>query len=181
MNYYSLSKRITLWFKAIPKTAVILFCLAVVGMNVLAQYQLVSLPFLAINAGICISWLSFLILDVVTKHFGAKAANYLSILAIGINLIVGLIFFIISVVLNNPHYDIFAFSAWSILLASTIAFIISALTNNYVNVFIGKKIKNNPDGGLAFTIRSYVSTFLGQVVDNFIFVFLPFAVRTYEA
>lgn len=170
----SILSRITLLFKAIPKTVVILFCLTVVGMNILAQYQLVSLPFLAINAGICISWLSFLILDVVTKHFGAKAANYLSLLAVSINLVVGSIFFILSLVLNNPHYDLFAFNSWSILLASTIAFIISALTNNYVNVFVGKKIKKNPDGKIAFRLRTYISTFFGQVVDNFLFIFLAF-------
>ncbi|MBO6280525.1 MAG: queuosine precursor transporter [Bacilli bacterium] len=179
MKNYSIFKRITLLFKAVPKTVVILFCLTIVGMNILAQYQLVSLPFLAINAGICISWLSFLILDVVTKHFGAKAANYLSILAVTINLIVGLAFFSVSVALNNPKYDVFAFSSWSILLASTVAFIISALTNNYVNVFVGKRIKRNPDGRIAFTLRSHISTFLGQIVDNFLFVFLAFYVLPY--
>lgn len=174
MKKNSILQRITLLFKAVPKLVVILFCLTVIGMNVLAQYQLVSLPFLAINAGITISWLAFLILDVITKHFGAKAANYLSILAVLVNLFVGLIFFIISLVLDNPHYDVFAFSSWSILLASTLAFIVSALTNNYVNVFVGKRIRRNPDGRLAFTLRTYISTLLGQIVDNFLFVFLAF-------
>lgn len=166
--------RITLLFKAVPKTVVILFCLTVVGMNLLSQIQLVSLPFLAINAGICVSWLAFLILDIITKHFGARAANILSILAICVNIAVGLIFYIFSLAFKNPEFDIFVFSEWSILLASTIAFVVSALTNNYVNVFVGKKIKKNPDGGLAFTIRSYVSTFFGQIIDNFLFVFLAF-------
>lgn len=174
MNHYSFKERITLLFKAIPKSVVILFCLTVVGMNILAQYQLLSLPFLAINAGICVSWLSFLILDAVSIHFGAKAANYLSILAVIINLFVGLIFFIISLIVKNPNYDIFAFNAWSILIASTIAFIISSLTNNYVNVFVGKAIKQHLNGALAFTLRGSISTFLGQIVDNFIFVFLAF-------
>lgn len=179
MNSRSFFRRIALLFKAVPKSVVILFCLVVVAMNVLAQYQFVSLPFLAINAGICVSWLAFLILDVITKHFGAKAANYLSLLAVVVNLLIGSIFFALSVVLNNQNYDIFAFGAWSILLASTIAFVISALTNNYVNVFVGKKIKSNPDGKLAFSLRSYISTFFGQVVDNFIFVFLAFFLLPY--
>ena len=179
MKKLSCRERITLFFKAVPKSVVILFCLAVVGMNVLAQYQIVSYPFLAINAGLFISWLSFLILDVVTKHFGAKASNFLTILAIIVNLFVGMIFFIISLVFNNPHMDIFAFNAWSILLASVIAFLVSSLTNNYANVFIGKKIRLNPDGGLAFSIRSFTSTFLGQIVDNFLFVFLAFYIFPY--
>ena len=174
MNNNSFKQRITLLFKAVPKSVVILFCLVVVGMNILAQYQMVSLPFLAINYGITISWIAFLILDIVTKHFGAKASNYISILAISINTVVGLIFYLISIFIHNPYIDIFAFNAWSIMIASTIAFIISSFANNYVNAFIGKKIKKNPDGKLAFFLRSYVSTFLGQIVDNFLFVFLAF-------
>ncbi len=174
MNNNTILRRITLLFKAVPKYVVILFCLTVVGMNLLSQIQLVSLPFLAINAGICISWIAFLILDVVTKHFGAKASNILSLLAAFSNLLVALIFYLLSLILKNPQFDIFVFSEWSILLASTIAFIISALTNNYLNIFVGKKIKVNPDSKPAFILRSYISTFFGQVVDNFLFVFLAF-------
>ena len=160
--------------RSIPIYVVILFCLSVVGMNLLSSFQLVNLEYLALNAGICVSWFAFLVLDVVTKHFGAKAANFLSILAIMVNMTVGLIFFIISLILKDPSFDIFVFSQWSILLASTVAFIISALSNNYINIFVGKKIKRNPNGRIAFLIRSYVSTLFGQILDNFLFAFLAF-------
>ena len=166
-------QRTILLFKSLPIYIVIIFILTVIGMNILAKYQLISLPWLALNAGICVSWLAFLILDIVSKHFGAKGGNLLSIIAIIANLVVGSIFFILSLIFKNSDIDIFLFSNWSILLASSIAFIISALTNNYANVFIGKKL-SNPQGKKAYAISSFVSTFLGQIVDNFIFVFLAF-------
>ena len=43
---------------------------------------------------------------------------------------------------------------------------------------IGKGFRKNPDGKLAFAMRTYVSTFIGQFFDNFIFsliVFVGFA------
>ena len=36
--------------------------------------------------------------------------------------------------------------------------------------------KNNPDGKLAFVMRSFVSTFIGQFFDNLIFAMLTFMV-----
>lgn len=163
-----------LLIKSIPLYTLVFFILVVIGMNVLAKYQLISLPYLALNAGIFISWAAFLILDIITKYFGAKAANILSMIAIIANLLVGGIFFLLSKVLNNANIDIFVFSNWSIMLASTIAFIISAITNNYANVFVGKKLGLYSNSKKVFIIRSYVSTLVGQIVDNFIFVFLAF-------
>ena len=164
----------TLLLKAIPLYTLVFFILVVIGMNILARFQLVSLPYLALNAGLFISWAAFLILDIVTRYFGAKAANILSLIAIGANVFVGGVFFLLSKVLNNSSIDIFVFSNWSIMLASTIAFIISAITNNYANVFIGKKLGLYSSSKKVFAIRSYVSTLIGQIVDNFIFVFLAF-------
>ncbi len=171
--------RTLLLLKSLPKHTVVLFIMIVIGMNLLARFQIISLPFLALNAGIFISWGAFLILDIVTKHFGAKAANILTIIAIIANLTVGSIFFGLSFAFKNSDIDIFLFSQWSILLASTIAFVISSLTNNYMNVFVGKKLALDPNKKKVFMIRSYVSTFLGQVVDNFIFVFLAFYLFPY--
>ena len=72
--------------KSVPAALTITFVLVVIGMNFLSRITLVSLPWLALNAGILISWLSFLFMDIVTKHYGAKAANKLAMLAIAANL-----------------------------------------------------------------------------------------------
>ena len=63
---------------------------------------------------------------------------------------------------------------WFILLSSTIAFIASAIINNFMNSAIGKMFKRNPDGKAAYVTRTYISTFLGQFFDNLIFAALTF-------
>lgn len=162
--------------KSIPPAATALFILSVIAMNFLARITLVSLPWLALNAGILVSWLSFLWMDVVVRHYGARAANLLSLVAITANLVCSLICVLISRIWSYPALDMVVGGQWSILLASTIAYVISALTNNYTNVMIGSRFRNNPDGAAAYAARSFVSTFLSQIVDNFLFVFLAFVV-----
>lgn len=162
--------------KSVPVMVPVLFVFAVVAMNMLSRINLLSLPWIALNAGILISWLSFLLLDVVVKHFGAKAANLLSVLAIIVNLICTFICVAMGRILHYQVLDTLIGGQWSILLASTIAFLVSTLTNNYTNISIGRKFKTNPDGKTAFATRSFVSTFISQIVDNFIFVFLAFVV-----
>ena len=159
---------------SVPRAMTFLFVAAVIAMNFLARITLLSLPYLALNAGISVSWLSFLFMDIVTKHYGARAANRLSFVAAAANLACCLVCVILSRAWNYPGLDMVVGGQWSILAASTIAFILSALTNNYSNVYIGRFFRNDPDGKTAYAARSFISTFLSQVVDNFVFVFLAF-------
>jgi uncharacterized PurR-regulated membrane protein YhhQ (DUF165 family) len=121
-------------------------------------------------------------MDIITKHFGPKASNTVTVLAVMINLLTCLIFFVASIIPSNAG-DFSAFDGifggtWFILLGSTVAFLASAGINNTLNWLIGKQFKKNPDGKLAYAMRTYVSTFIGQFLDNFIFsliVFVGFA------
>lgn len=63
---------------------------------------------------------------------------------------------------------------WFILFGSTIAFIASAGINNSLNWTIGKGFRKNPDGKLAYAVRTYISTFIGQFCDNLIFAIIVF-------
>ena len=167
--------------RSIPASVVALFVISVITMNILANKTLVQTDYLALDGGILISWLSFLSMDVVVKHFGPKASNRMSIFAILVNLLICLIFYIVSVIPSNAEMDYSAFNSiiggtWFILLSSTIAFFCSALINNGLNFTVGKLFKNNPDGKLAFFTRSYISTFIAQFFDNFIFSILTFMV-----
>ena len=55
--------------RSIPATVVTLFAVSVVCMNLLANKTLVQLDWIALDAGILISWLSFMCMDIITKHF----------------------------------------------------------------------------------------------------------------
>ena len=168
--------------RSIPSTVVTLFVVSVICMNLLANKTLLQLDWIALDGGILISWLSFMCMDIITKHFGPGASNRVSVLAAGINLLTCLIFFVASAIPSNANdysgFDEIFGGTWFILLGSTVAFLPSALINNMLNFSIGRVFKNNPDGKFAYGMRSYISTFIGQFMDNFIFsliVFVGFA------
>ena len=171
-----------LLLRCIPATVVSLFVVSVICMNLLANKTLVQTEYIALDGGFLISWLSFMCMDMITKYFGPKASNRVAILASGINLLTCAIFYIVSIIPSNAA-DYTAFNeifggTWFILLGSTIAFLVSAAINNFLNWTIGKAFYKNPDGKLAYATTTYVSTFVGQFLDNLIFsliVFVGFA------
>ena len=168
--------------RCIPATVVTLFVVSVICMNLLANKTLLQNDYIALDGGFLISWLSFMCMDIITKHFGPKASNKISVLASGINLLTCLIFYVASAIPSTADdygaFDSIFGGTWFILLGSTIAFLASAVINNMLNVTIGKAFRKNPNGKLAYSVQTYVSTFIGQFLDNFIFsliVFVGFA------
>ena len=175
-------KETSLLLSCIPAPVVTLFVVSVICMNLLANKTLLQLDWIALDGGILVSWLSFMCMDIITKHFGPKASNKISVLAAMINLLTCLIFFVASVIPSTADdytaFDNIFGGTWFILLGSTVAFLSSAVINNMLNWSIGKAFKKNPDGRLAYATQSYISTFVGQFCDNLIFsviVFMGFA------
>ena len=158
----------------IPSAVVALFVVSVITMNLLANKTIYQSDWLALDGGILVSWLSFMSMDVVTKHFGPKVATKLSIFAMIVNLLACVIFFAASRIGEMEGFDEIFGGTWFILMDSTIAFILSALVNNFSNWSIGKLFKKKPDGPAAFFVRTYVSTFVGQFLDNLIFAIPTF-------
>ena len=167
-----------LLLRSIPATVVTLFVVSVICMNLLANKTLVQLEWIALDGGILISWLSFMCMDIITKHFGPKASNSITVLAAAINLLTCLIFFVASAIRSNAGdyaaFDSIFGGTWFILLGSTVAFLASGVINNTVNWLVGRCFRKNPNGKLAFVTRTYISTFIGQFLDNFIFSVIVF-------
>lgn len=168
--------------RCIPATTVSLFVVSVICMNLLANKTLLQTTYIALDGGILISWLSFMCMDIITKYFGPKASNKIAVLASAINLLTCAIFYIASIIPSNANdytaLDGILGGTWFILLGSTIAFLVSAFINNFLNWVIGKAFSDNSNGKLAFAAQSYISTFIGQFLDNLIFsliVFVGFA------
>jgi len=164
--------------RCVPATVVTLFVVSVICMNLLANKTLLQLDWIALDGGILVSWLSFMCMDIITKHFGPKASNQISVLASGINLLTCLIFFVASIIPSNAAdysaFDSILGGTWFILLGSTVAFLSSAMINNSLNWMIGRAFRKNPHGKLAYAVQSYVSTFVGQFMDNLIFSIIVF-------
>ena len=166
--------------RSIPAMVVSLFVVSVISMNLLANKTLLQLDWIALDGGILISWLSFMCMDVITKHFGPKASNSITILAVLINLLTCIIFFVASIIPSNVGeylaFDGIFGGTWFILLGSTVAFVASGIINNTLNWAIGSCFKKNPDGKVAYVVRVYVSTFIGQFLDNLIFSVIVFVI-----
>ncbi len=171
----------------VPPLTLALFLLSVFAMNLLANKSLnIPLEWLALDCGITVSWVSFLCMDVLTKHFGPKAATTVSVLAVLINLGMCLIFYLSSLIpgtwgafydygeepVINTALDGTFGGTWYVLLGSTVAFLASAVVNNFTNWGVGKIFKKRPDGFLAYACRTYVSTAIGQFADNLIFALI---------
>lgn len=176
-----------LLLRSIPGLITILFVTSVIAMNLLANKSIdLNVSFLALDGGIIVSWITFLTMDIITKHFGPKAANEVSLLALLVSLFFSLIFFLVSLIpgtwsqsyvdgsqgIINEALDKTFQGTWYIILGSGIAFIISAFVNNFTNYGIGLLFKKNPNSLFAFITRTYLSTMLGQFIDNLVFALL---------
>ena len=173
--------------KNVPAIVVALFIVSVFSMNLLANKS-ISIPvdWLALDCGIIVSWFAFFTMDILTKHFGPKAATQITILATAINLLFCLLFFLGSLIpgtwgeacvdsgkdlINGALNSTFG-GTWYVVFGSTAAFLVSAIVNNLSNFSVGKLCKSNPDGLTAYVLRTYVSTAVGQFVDNLIFALI---------
>lgn len=168
--------------RSIPGLVTALSVMTVTIMNLMACKVIVVTPWLGITGGFILSWLPFLLGDIVVKTYGAKAATKLNILGLIINLCCVLLFqFTVSFQIGGDPNQYAAFNStfaqtWQIVVASSIAFLVSGVINNFTNAGIGSLFKKDPDGKVAYMARTYVSTMLGQFFDNFIFTGLAFLV-----
>lgn len=169
---------------SIPAPVVTLFAVSVIMMNLLANKSIsLSWEHMALDCGILISWVSFLSMDIVTRHFGPKAATELSVFAVLINLLCCGFFALAGCIpgawgesyvagseaVINHALDSTISGTWYVLLGSTLAFICSAVINNFSNYFIGKLLHRKIAGFGVYAVRSYLSTAIGQFCDNLIF------------
>ena len=168
-----------------PLTSAMLI-ISIIGMNLLANKSIdTGVDWLALDCGILLSWMTFLSMDVLTHCFGPRAATLMSVAALAINLLMAIIFFIAGhipgvwgesfvdgseAVINTALDNTFS-GTWFIILGSSIAFIVSALVNNFLNYGIGRRLRSQEGFG-AFALRSYVSTFVAQFIDNLTFALL---------
>lgn len=167
----------------VPGVLTTVFVLSLVMMNLLANKSIdVGVTWLALDAGILVSWIAFLSMDILVKSFGPKASTRLTFVATGMNVAVAAVFALAAAIggvwgesfcdageaVNAALDGTFA-GTWYVLLGSTIAFLVSAVVNAVLNWLVGRLFKRNPDGFIAYAVRSYVSTAIAQFVDNLLF------------
>ena len=169
-----------LLLRSVPSLVVTLFILSVVLMNLLANKEFISYRYLALDCGFVLSWISFLCMDIICKHFGPRPAIKITLLAIFTNLAVCLVFKLLSMSPGmwgeyystgstqvNDALNATIGGTWYVLLGSSVAMLCGGITNSGLNHLVAKSIEYG--GFKAFALRSYVSTCVGQFVDNLVF------------
>lgn len=170
--------------RSVPSPVIAVFVLSVVLMNLLAGKELYRSDYFCLNTGLALSWISFLCMDCICKRFGARATARISLMAIVINMICAVIFWLLMLTpgrwaafysasdpetgaLISAGIDSTFSGAWYIVLGSSVAMLASSIVNALLNQLIGKKADRGNYRG--FAARSLPSTFIAQFVDNFVF------------
>ncbi len=170
--------------RSVPSIVTSVFVLSVVCMNLMANKELFTSQYLCINCGLALSWISFLCMDCICKRFGARASVKISILALSVNLLTTIIFWLLS--LTPGHWAAYYSApdsatadfinaglnstfggAWYVVIGSSVAMLTSSIVNSAVNHIVGTAVDKGGYSG--FALRSFVSTCIGQWVDNFVF------------
>lgn len=164
--------------KNIPGILIGIFFVSIICMNILANKTVFENSFIAIDGGIFVSWVVFIVMDIITIRFGPKASILISISGVLCNILVALLFKLVSVIPTQSDFSSFntiVGGTWFITISSIVAQFISSIVNNFTNYTIGK-IFSMKESKVEYICRSYISTFLGQFVDNLVFSSLAFIV-----
>ena len=172
--------------RQVPAIVLSLLILSVVGMNILANKSInTGVEWLALDCGILLSWLTFLCMDILTHCFGPRTATAMSLVALVVNLLMAFVLFVASKVpgvwgesfvegseqVINTALDNTIGGTWFIILGSSVAFVVSSVSNNFLNWSIGEHLAKKEGFG-SFAMRSYLSTMVAQFVDNIVFALI---------
>lgn len=184
-------------FKKVPSWMIALSVVAVVLMNILANKGLFSSGYLALDCGFLISWIMFLVMDIVTQRYGGKASLAVTMFDVAVAAAMALLMYGIAQIpetqttgwmvgtdgsqaLNNVIGN-----SIMVVGVSLFAFIVSSGVDILSNMTIGKWMKNSKTfkgedgkrsvkGFFIYFSRAYTSTFLSQLVDNIVFQFIAY-------
>ena len=126
-------------------------------MNLLANKELISLPYLALDCGFVVSWVSFLCQDMICKRFGAKASIKISIpRAAGQpgreSVLLGMLaharhggaYYDTGMIEVNTALNATIGGTWYVVLGLLrLAMLVSAVVNSTLNQSLGRMLKKN--------------------------------------
>lgn len=183
------------WLKtlrSIPSLALALITVATVLMNILANKSIINLPWLIQDAGILMSWVGFLVGDLLVKAFGSKNAIRVNLTCLVISLFISGLLAIVAIVPGDwsPLFDptinpgdigsninaavnSVMGNVWYVILGSAVASAVGLVVNGLTQGLLIKKIEaKHGDKYWGFFVASAASTMIGQIIDNMVFAAL---------
>lgn len=183
--------------RSVPGMALALITVANILMNVLANKSIIELKipgtdsyWLIQDAGIFLSWIGFLVGDLLVKNFGAKHAIRVNLTALILSLFVSALLAVVGVIPGtwSPEFnyqdasivqavgesiDAVMGNVWYVILGSAAASACGLIVNNLTQELILKKIeKRHGEKYLGYLLAAGLSTVFGQILDNFVFAAL---------
>lgn len=205
-------KEWTKLLRSVPAVALALIFVANVLMNILAAKSIINVPatfastnwftngsnmWIVQDAGIIVSWIGFLIGDLLVKAFGSKNAIRINITSLVLSLFISLLLIGVANVSGewspiwnealNPSFDPASGEAliingalnevignvWYVILGSAAATFVGILVNNITHgILLKKMIKKHGDHYFGYFVAAGASTVFGQVIDNIVFAVL---------
>lgn len=183
------------WLKilrSVPSLALALITVATVLMNILANKSIINLPWLIQDAGILMSWVGFLVGDLLVKAFGSKNAIRVNLTCLGISLFISGLLAIVAIVPGDwsPIFDpsintgeigsninaavnSVMGNVWYVIIGSAVASAVGLVVNGLTQGLLIKKIEaKHGDKYWGFFVASASSTMIGQILDNMVFAAL---------
>ncbi len=161
-----------------------LYTAVAVSMNIFCMKSLsFGTPYILCDAGLLISWLVFLVSNVIVEVWGKKTSVVLISFAAVISFVIMVIGRLIVFIPTLPEYAEQA-HAYELIFSNGPRTIFASVTafwiGNYINVHIIARIKDAlerkaKDNRFYFFLRAVISTLIGQWVDNILFMTLAFA------
>ena len=177
----------------IPSLTISFFILSVVCANLMANKELFSYKYVALDCGFVFSWIMFLCMDVICKRWGPKASVKVSMLALVVNLAVCGSFWLLSKApgMWGAFYDYLSQSGASASGVDVVSGAEAAGATPFTAIAVNAALNSTVGGswyvvlgsGLAFLTSSFVNAVVNKSVgammkkDNF----AAFAVRSYTS
>lgn len=185
-------------FKKIPSWLIALSVITTLLMNILANKTLFSDSTLfSVDCGTIVSWVMFLVMDIVTQRYGGKASFAVTIFDVLITLGMSGLMCIVAIVpesnvsgwfqtediataLNNligNNYLVVMTSLFAFLCASAVDIILNLTLGKLLNnsrILNGENNNRTVKGFFVYFIRAYGSTFASQFVDNLVFQIIAY-------
>lgn len=160
------------------------YCVISVMMNLLCTKPMsFGTGFVWMDGGLVISWIVFLISNVVTEVYGKRTAIVMAAVATVVGFFVNVVAALEVHLPTLPEYadqarhfaHIFSNGPRTILASAVAFFIGNAVNCEIIDRFRRRAEEKRNDNGWRFTFRAVFSTIIGQFFDNGIFEVLAFA------
>lgn len=174
--------------RSVPAVALALITVSTVLMNILANKSIIELPWLIQDAGVILSWVGFLVGDLLVKNFGSKNAIRVNLTCLALSLFISGLLAIVAIIpgtwssafvgdlinsdINNGVNQVMG-NVWYVILGSALASAVGLIINGLSQGLILKRLESkHGDKYWGYLTASATSTILGQFVDNFVFASL---------